>query len=129
MRSTILKHSLAWAAVAATVGLAGRAELRAQAVVRVGATRTSIHASNVRVSRNINVYREDAHFDRWGRALPAAATVTASVTAIGTVVSTLPPQCSGLVVGAVTYQSCGGGYYQPVYQGSGVQYVVVNAPR
>ena len=45
------------------------------------------------------------------------------------VVSSLPPSgCSSVVVNGLTYQNCGGTYYQPQYQGSQVTYVVVTAP-
>jgi hypothetical protein len=124
MKSRGRNHAIAFVAAAA-VGLVGSAHVQAQALARANGARTSVHATNVTVNRNVNVYHQDVHYDRWGHPLAAAA----AVTAIGTVVSALPARCSAVVLGAVTYQSCGGVYYQPVYQGSGVQYVVVNAPR
>jgi hypothetical protein len=130
MKSTIWKQSLAAVAIAASLVVPGGDGAEAQTVVRAGAARTSVHASNVRVNRNVNVSRSvNVHYDRWGHPLAAAAAVTATAVAIGTVVSALPSRCSTLSVGAVTYQDCGGVYYQPVYQGNSVQYVVVNAPQ
>ena len=51
-----------------------------------------------------------------------AAAVT--VVAVGTIVATLPPACSTLVVNGVKYYNCSGTYYVP----SGTQWVVVEAP-
>jgi hypothetical protein len=62
---------------------------------------------------------------------PVAAAVTVGVTAavVGSMVATLPPACSTVVVGGVAYEQCGGTWYQPQYVGAQVQYVVVTAPR
>ncbi len=61
----------------------------------------------------------------------AAVVGTAAVTAavVGSVVRSLPPHCSQMVVGNVVYQQCGHTYYRPQYSGSQVTYVVVNPPR
>jgi hypothetical protein len=48
--------------------------------------------------------------------------------AIGTRVATLPHGCSSMMVGNVMYQSCGGTYYKPYYQGTTVVYEVVVKP-
>ena len=42
---------------------------------------------------------------------------------------TLPPACAVTVLNGITYQNCGGVWYQPQYMDTSVQYVVVNAPR
>ena len=47
---------------------------------------------------------------------------------VGTVVYALPAGCPAVVVNGVRYFSCGGGFYQPVYQGGGVAYQIVPAP-
>ena len=47
---------------------------------------------------------------------------------VGTVVYALPAGCSAAVVNGVQYFNCGGGFYQPVYQGGGVAYQIVPAP-
>jgi hypothetical protein len=62
---------------------------------------------------------------------PVAAAVTVGVTAavVGSMVATLPPACATVIVGGVTYEQCGGTWYQPQYVGAQVQYVVVTAPR
>jgi hypothetical protein len=79
--------------------------------------------SNVNVNRNVSV---NSGYDRWGHPVAAAATAVA----VGTAVASLPASgCSGVAVGGVSYQRCGPSYYQPVYQGGGVTYVVVNPPQ
>ena len=102
----------------------------AQARVRRSYARASVHrSSSVDVHRQINVdVHDDHHYDRWGHPVAAAAAFTAAAVAVGTVVASLPPRCSTVVVGAVTYHNCGGVYYQPVYHSTAVQYVVVDHP-
>ena len=46
----------------------------------------------------------------------------------GTVVYALPAGCGSVVVNGVQYFNCGGGFYQPVYQGGAVAYQIVPAP-
>ena len=129
-RSIIWRYALSTATLAAAVLGSGA---HAQAVVRsAGVVRTSVHATNVHttnvtnvnVSRNVNV----VHYDHWGHPLATAAAVTATAIAVGTIVHSLPPSCTTVVTAGVTYQNCGGTFYQPMYQGTNVQYVVVNAP-
>ncbi|HXX65647.1 MAG TPA: hypothetical protein VEK07_00600 [Polyangiaceae bacterium] len=45
-------------------------------------------------------------------------------------VAALPSSgCTAVIVGGVGYQRCGATYYEPSYQGDGVQYVVVSPPQ
>lgn len=87
---------------------------------------------NRNINRNVNVNVNAGYggygYARWGHPVARAAAWTAGAIAVGTIVASLPPKCSAVVVGAVTYQNCGGTYYQPMYQGTTVQYVVVNQP-
>jgi hypothetical protein len=53
--------------------------------------------------------------------------VTAAV--IGSVVNTLPPSCSSMIVAGVMYQQCGSTWYQPQISGGNTTYIVVNPPR
>ncbi len=66
------------------------------------------------------------------RPVARAAVVTAAVigtaAVVGSVVRSLPPSCSTMVVDNVPYQHCGNAWYQPRYSGSQVTYVVVNPP-
>jgi hypothetical protein len=114
---------------------------------RGGAARSSVHRAdlnrnvnvnhntnvtrNVNVNRNVNVHHDvyvHDSYDRWGHPVAAAAVVAGTAIAVGAVVASLPPKCTVVVTNNVTYQNCGGVMYQPVYQGSTVQYVVVKAP-
>ena len=95
---------------------------------------------NRNVSGDINVHRDvnvDAHYDRWGHpiALGAAAGVAAGVAgaatraALGTTVAMLPSGCSTVIVDGIGYSQCGSTWYQPHYQGTTVQYIVVSPPQ
>ncbi len=95
---------------------------------------------NVNVNRNINVnnnvnvngggYYHGGYYDH---PVATAAVITAGVAvtaaAIGSMVRTLPPSCSTVVVNGLAYQNCGNVWYQPQYAGTQVNYVVVNAPH
>lgn len=100
--------------------------------------RTNINNANV---NNINVnngYGGNYHLDYdvdqgWGHpvaagaAFGAAAAVTSA--AIGSVVYSLPPSCTVTVVNGISYQSCGGVWYEPQFSGTSVEYIVVAAPK
>jgi hypothetical protein len=88
------------------------------------------------VNRNLNVHRDididvdhdyrDYHPVATAVGVTAAVAVTAAV--VGSIVYSLPPACSAVVVNGLTYQSCGGTWYQPQYVGTQVSYVVVTPP-
>ncbi|QHE92491.1 hypothetical protein [Pandoraea fibrosis] len=61
--------------------------------------------------------------------MAAAVTIGVSAAIIGSTVASIPPSCVSTVVNNVAYQHCGGTWYQPVYSGTTVQFVVVAAPR
>jgi hypothetical protein len=113
-----------------------------------GTTRTSVNHNaninrnanvnrntNVNANRNVNVHRDiDVDVDRGyyrpvGAAVGVAAATAVTAVAIGSIVNTLPPSCSVTAVNNVTYQNCGGTWYQPRYSGTQVSYVVVNPPH
>jgi hypothetical protein len=100
--------------------------------------------TNVNVDRrtNVNIDRDrdidiDVDVDHdWddhhnpvltGMAIGATAAITSAV--IGSIVYTLPPACSTVVVNGIAYSQCGTVWYQPQYVGTSVQYVVVNPVR
>ena len=146
------------AALGLLLGAALLAPTYAEARGVRGSTRTSVNrgasrnvnrgaSQNVNrdVNRNVNrdVNRDiDRDYDRYGgyrdvdvdvdrdyHPVAGAAAVAVTAAAVGSVVYSLPPSCSTTVVGGVTYQECGGSYYQPQYSGSQVNYVVVEPPR
>lgn len=55
-----------------------------------------------------------------------AAAVTAA--ALGSTVYALPASCVTVFEHNLTYFHCGSAWYQPQYRGTGVTYIVVNAP-
>jgi hypothetical protein len=102
----------------------------------------NINNTNINVNNNVNRnYNGNIHGEcyggcnggwgnRWDHPVAAAAVVgaTAAVTAaaIGSVAYSLPPDCGTMYNG---YYQCGETWYQPQYEGTDVQYVVVNPPQ
>ena len=87
---------------------------------------------NVNIDRDVDVNVRRDYYDGWDdhwHPVAAAAAVTATAIAVGSLVRTLPPSCSTVVVNGVSYSQCGSTWYLPQYSGTTVQYVVVNAPR
>jgi hypothetical protein len=87
---------------------------------------------NVNIDRDVDVNVRRNYYDGWDdhwHPVASAAAVTATAVAIGSLVRTLPPSCSTVVVDGVSYSQCGGTWYLPQYSGTTVQYVVVNPPR
>ena len=91
---------------------------------------------NVNVNRNVNVNVRGGGYYGGGCcyhpvAAAAAVTATAMVTAavVGSMVHTLPPSCTMVMVNGMSYQQCGSTWYQPQFSGGNTTYIVVNAPR
>ena len=87
--------------------------------------------TNVNVNRNVNI-DNDCCGGGWGDnyhpvARGAAVAATTAVV-MGAYYSSLPTGCVTVVRVGVNYSQCGSTWYQPVYSGSNVQYVVVQAP-
>ena len=82
--------------------------------------------SNVNVNRNVNVdvdvnhrggyYGGCCYHEPHPVATVAAVAVTAAV--VGSMVNTLPPSCTSVVVNGFAYQQCGSTWYQPQLSGS-----------
>jgi hypothetical protein len=93
--------------------------------------------TNVNVNRNTNVnvnvnnrggYYGGGYYNHGPSVAGVVAASVATAIVVGAIVSTLPPNCTTMVVNGFAYQNCGGTYYQPQYQGSSVTYIVVNHP-
>jgi hypothetical protein len=56
-----------------------------------------------------------------------AGAVTGAI--IGSTIWALPPSCPVTVVNGVTYNHCGGTWYQPQFQGTETNYIVVESPE
>jgi hypothetical protein len=85
------------------------------------AYRRSVRRTARRTARRTSA-RHNAYPYSGGAVAVGAAAATAI--AIGTVVRSLPPSCSTVVVDGVTYHRCSGTYYAP----RGGEWVVVEAP-
>jgi hypothetical protein len=115
-----------------------------------GAARTSVNrdfsntsvnrnVNNANINRNINNVNVDRNYDvdvdvdnNWHPVARAAAwTAGAAVTAaaIGSIAYALPPSCTTVIVGGMSYQQCGSTWYEPQFAGTSVSYVVVSPPR
>jgi hypothetical protein len=111
-----------------------RASNRQNTVQQVSSNRTNA-ATNISNNRaNVANNYNDNH-GGWYNDHPvatAAAVTTAVVgtaAVVGSMVHSLPPSCSAMIVNGVTYQQCGSTWYQPQYAGTTVQYVVINPPH
>jgi hypothetical protein len=57
------------------------------------------------------------------------AAVVGTAVVVGSVVASIPPSCSTVVVNNVSYSQCGSSWYRPAYYGSSVSYTVVAPPQ
>ena len=64
-----------------------------------------------------------------GTAMAVTATAMVTAAVIGSMVNTLPPWCSTVIVNGFAYQQCGSSWYQPQISGGSTTYIVVNPPR
>jgi hypothetical protein len=64
----------------------------------------------------------------WNHPVGTAVAIGATAAVVGSIIYSLPPSCTMVQSGGVTYQRCGSTWYQPRYSGSSVQYVVVTSP-
>ena len=83
--------------------------------------------NNVNVNRNVNV-DVDRRGDGWNDNYHPVATVAVTAADVGSVVRSVPPNCSPYNYNGMVYQQCGSSWYQRQYVGNDVQYVVVNRP-
>jgi hypothetical protein len=112
-------------------------------------SRSSVNTNvnrNTNINRNVNVNRDvnvNVHNNYYGGgyygggccyhpvatavATTAAVAVTAAV--IGSIVNSVPPSCTSVIVNGLAYQQCGNTWYQPQISGSSTTYIVVNPPR
>lgn len=95
----------------------------------VNVNSATVNSTTVNVNKNVNVNTGCCYNNVGVGGAVAAGVVAGAVVGSVIAASALPPACSAVVVNGVTYQSCGGAWYQPQYSGSQVTYVIVNPPR
>lgn len=84
---------------------------------------------NVNVNKNVNVnHRHGGYYGRSYNPIATAAAVTATAVVVGSIVNTLPSNCTTIVSNNVSYRQCGNTWYEPRYSGGSTSYVVVNSP-
>lgn len=86
--------------------------------------RTNVNVNTVRRT-DVDVHVHGGYYYNPG---PSVGAVVATTLVVGAIVSSLPPNCTTIIVNGLAYQSCGGTYYQPRYSGSTVTYIVVTKP-
>ena len=110
--------------------LISEAEARRGGGGRRGGGRSAPRGGNRRAHKSVNVDVDVHHHGGRGRggAFVAGAIVGAAVVAIGTRHTYLPSGCTSYDYSGRPYYHCGAVYYQPVYDGPTVVYVVVDNP-
>lgn len=91
-------------------------------------TNVNVNNGNVNINRDVDIDVDHGWYDNHPVATAAAVGTAIAVTAaaVGSIVYSLPPACTVVVENGTQYNYCGGVYYQPMYSGSTVSYVVVN---
>ena len=70
------------------------------------------------VANAVVVVRRSVNYRPVARAAVVTTAAVATAVAVGTVVRSIPPSCTSVMVGNVAYQQCGNTWYQPRYAGS-----------
>jgi len=109
-----------------------KANINSANVNRANINNTNINNANINRNYNMDVDVDNgwdwgSHPVATGAAFAAGAALTSA--AVGSVVYSLPPSCSTVVVGGVSYQQCGSTWYEPQFSGTSVNYVVVQQPH
>jgi hypothetical protein len=87
------------------------------------------HNTNVNVNVNNNRhYNNGCCYHNNYNPIGTVAAVAMTAVVVGSIVSSLPPDCTTVVVNGFSYRQCGNTWYQPQISGSSTTYVVVNNP-
>jgi hypothetical protein len=91
-------------------------------------TNVNVNNGNVNINQDVDIDVNHGWYNNHPVATAAAVGTAMAVTAaaVGSIVYSLPPACTVMVENGTQYNYCGGVYYQPMYSGSTVTYVVVN---
>ena len=131
-------------ALAGRVGVGGggvRAQSRSSVNTNVNRNTNINRNTNVNVNRDVNVNVHNNYYGGGGyygggccyhpvaTAVATTAAVVATAAVVGSIVNSVPPSCTSVIVNGLAYQQCGSTWYQPQISGSSTTYVVVNPPR
>jgi hypothetical protein len=116
----------------------GNANVNRGNTTRTASKGSYARGSNNNVNRgNINTGDVNINVDNdccdggWGygaRPVARAAAVATTAAVMGSYYSALPSGCVTVVRVGINYSRCGSTWYQPVYSGANVQYMVVTEP-
>jgi hypothetical protein len=139
--STLLAIAILFSESTLSAQRHGGGNYRSTAQTNVNRNTNINRNTNVNVNRNVNVNVNNNYYRGGGYygggccyhpvAVAAAVTATAVMTAavVGSIVHSVPPSCSTVIVNGLTYQQCGSTWYQPQFAGTTTTYIVVNPPR
>jgi hypothetical protein len=74
-------------------------------------------------------YHDDHHHNPIATAAAVTATAVITSAIVGSIVYSIPPNCSTVIINGFAYQQCGSTWYQPQISGGSTTYIVVNPPR
>ena len=116
---------------------AGNANVNSNRAANANINNNRNNIANNSGNRTVNNVNVNGDFDgnNWNggwdddyHPFAAAAVVGGTAAIVGSMVNSIPPSCTPVVVNGVTYSQCGSTWYQPQYAGTSVQYEVVNPP-
>jgi hypothetical protein len=123
----LIRSSFCFAALLATT-LSFNADAWVAGRTVVGPNGGVAHTTAAGVARPV-VVAPTPYYHPVATAAVANAAVVTTAAVVGSIVHSIPPSCSAVMVNGVTFQQCGNTWYQPQYSGTTVQYVVVNPPH
>ena len=90
----------------------------------------NVNNRNVNINKNVNVdvNRRGGYYGRGYNPVGTAVAVAATAVVVGSIVNSVPSNCTTVVTNNISYRQCGNDWYEPRYSGGSTSYVVVNSP-
>jgi hypothetical protein len=90
----------------------------------------NVNRKNVNVNKNVNVdvNRRGGYYGRGYNPVGTAVAVAATAVVVGSIVNSVPSNCTTVMSNNISYRQCGNDWYEPRYSGGSTSYVVVNSP-
>ena len=97
---------------------------------KVDRKNVNVNNKNVNINKNVNVDvdRRGGYYGRGYNPVGTAVAVAATAVVVGSIVNSLPSNCTTVVTNNISYRQCGNSWYEPRYSGGSSSYVVVNSP-